>query len=62
LEEIFRRISNDLRTQYLLGYYPAATEEDESFRSIGVKLQNVSDNAKYTVRHRPGYYPSERSK
>jgi Ca-activated chloride channel homolog len=62
LEEIFRRISDDLRTQYLLGYYPAATEEGESFRSIAVKLQDVADNAKYTVRHRPGYYPSERSK
>lgn len=59
LEEIFRRISDDLRTQYLLGYYPAAiNEDDESFRSIAVKLQNVADSAKYTVRHRPGYYAS----
>ncbi|MGI8770755.1 MAG: VWA domain-containing protein [Acidobacteriaceae bacterium] len=59
LEQIFRRISDDLRTQYLLGYYPATTtEEDESFRSIAVKLQDVADSAKYTVRHRPGYYPS----
>jgi Ca-activated chloride channel family protein len=65
LEEIFRRISDDLRTQYLLGYYPeekAQAGEEDSFRSIAVKLRNVTADAKYTVRHRPGYYPSARAR
>jgi Ca-activated chloride channel family protein len=66
LDRIFDRIADDLRTQYLLGYYPrkrAPEEEQEGFRSITVKVKmsDVASNAKYSVRNRPGYYakPSE---
>jgi Ca-activated chloride channel homolog len=59
LERIFDRIADDLRTQYLLGYYPrkrAPEEEQDGFRSIAVKMSDVAKNAKYSVRNRPGYY------
>lgn len=57
LDAIFRRIADDLRAQYLLGYYPhGGRRGDDNFRSIAVKLRSVSGNAKYSVRHRPGYY------
>lgn len=60
LDQIFKRIADDLRTQYLLGYYPrkrTADEEQDAFRAIAVKMSSVANNAKFSVRHRPGYYP-----
>jgi Ca-activated chloride channel homolog len=58
LDQVFHRIADDLRTQYLLGYYPhkRAPEEQGGFRSIAVKMSNAQNNAKYSVRNRPGYY------
>lgn len=57
LDAIFRRIADDLRAQYLLGYYPhGGRSSDEAFHSIAVKVRSVAGNAKYSVRHRPGYY------
>lgn len=58
LDAIFRRIADDLRTQYLLGYYPhkRVREDDGGFRSIAVKMSDVTKSAKYDVRNRPGYY------
>jgi Ca-activated chloride channel family protein len=58
LDQIFHRIADDLRTQYLLGYYPhkRAPEEQGGFRSIAVKMSSVANSAKYSVRSRPGYY------
>jgi Ca-activated chloride channel homolog len=64
LDQIFQRIADDLRTQYLLGYYPrkrAPEEEDSSsFRSIAVKVNSPANSANFSVRHRPGYYPKPR--
>ena len=58
LDAVFHRIADDLRTQYLLGYYPheRRASADESFHSIAVKLSSVAGSAQYSVRHRPGYY------
>jgi Ca-activated chloride channel family protein len=57
LQQIFERIADDLRTQYMLGYYPhGGRAGDGEFRSIAVKLRSVTGNAQYSVRHRPGYY------
>jgi Ca-activated chloride channel homolog len=58
LDRIFQRIADDLRTQYLLGYYPHKREFDEGngFRSIAVKMTDAGNNAKYSIRNRPGYY------
>jgi Ca-activated chloride channel family protein len=59
IDQIFHRIADDLRTQYLLGYYARkpAPEEVGAFRSIAVKMTSPA-NSKYSVRNRPGYYAS----
>jgi Ca-activated chloride channel homolog len=55
LDEVFREISDELRTQYLLSYYPARRLTDSGFRHIEVKV--VSDaSADVHARHRTGYY------
>ncbi len=57
LDRTFAQLSEDLRTQYLLGYYPT-NRSGTAFRTISVKLRAPADNANYLVRHRPGYYPT----
>ncbi len=49
----FRKISEDLRTQYLIGYYPVQRRSESDFRRIQVSLK---PNPSYTLRYRPGYY------
>jgi Ca-activated chloride channel family protein len=56
LDDAFRKISDELRTQYLLAYYPAQRLADSDFRRIEVKLQKSTE---YKVRHRTGYYTSK---
>ena len=59
LDKAFRQVSEDLRTQYLLGYYPAHRLSDSSFRTILVSLTKPSAAAgQYSLRHRTGYYSS----
>lgn len=59
LDAAFRAISDELRTQYLLAYYPAQRVADSDFRRISVKLTGVPDSADYKARHRTGYYTSK---
>jgi Ca-activated chloride channel homolog len=59
LDEAFHTISDELRTQYLLAYYPKPRLADSDFRSIEVKLSGVPDGADYKTRHRAGYYTSK---
>ncbi|MFP5228845.1 MAG: VWA domain-containing protein [Acidobacteriota bacterium] len=49
----FQKISEDLRTQYLIGYYPVQRRTESDFRRIQVSLKS---NHSYTLRYRPGYY------
>ncbi len=56
LDRTFAQLSEDLRTQYLLGYYPS-NRSGTGFRSISVKLR-APEAAGYVIRNRPGYYPS----
>lgn len=56
LPQVFREVSDDLRAQYLLGYYSNRPSSESEFRSISVKLNDASRNAMLTVRHRAGYY------
>ena len=56
LDDAFQRISDELRTQYLLAYYPSQRLADSDYRRIQVSLQK---NAGYKVRHRTGYYTSK---
>jgi Ca-activated chloride channel family protein len=55
LSEAFQKVSEDLRTQYLLAYYPEHRRTDSDFRTITVTVRQPA-NAHYTVRHRTGYY------
>ena len=59
LDEAFHTISDELRTQYLLAYYPSRRLADSDFRRIDVKLTGVPDSAEYKTRHRTGYYTSK---
>lgn len=59
LDQAFRAISDELRTQYLLAYYPTQRMSDSDFRRIDVKLTGVPEAANYSARHRTGYYTSK---
>ena len=56
LDDAFHKISDELRTQYLLAYYPSQRTSFSEFRRIEVKVAGVSDASTYRVRHRAGYY------
>jgi Ca-activated chloride channel family protein len=57
LDKTFAQLSEDLRTQYLLGYYPS-NRTGTRFRTISVKLRGAPAAGGYVVRNRPGYYPA----
>ena len=56
LDDAFHKISDELRTQYLLAYYPAQHVSFSEFRRIEVRLAGVPEAAAYRTRHRAGYY------
>lgn len=56
LDEAFHKISDELRTQYLLAYYPSQRNSFSEFRTIKVDVVGVPEAASYRVRHRAGYY------
>jgi Ca-activated chloride channel family protein len=56
LDEAFHKISDELRTQYLLAYYPSQRTSFSQFRRIQVGVAGVPDASAYRVRHRAGYY------
>jgi Ca-activated chloride channel homolog len=56
LDDAFRQISDELRTQYLLAYYPSQKYSDSEFRRINVTITGVPATANYTSRYRSGYY------
>ena len=60
LEAAFQHVSDDLRTQYLLGYYAPQRGADTSFRSIRVTLTDAGLASKYGLRYRSGYYADAR--
>jgi Ca-activated chloride channel family protein len=59
LDDAFRKISDELRTQYLLAYYPSQRLSDSNFRRIEVKVDGASTTSPFTVRHRTGYYTTK---
>jgi Ca-activated chloride channel family protein len=59
LDDAFRQISDELRTQYLLAYYPSQRFSNSSFRRIHVGVSGVADASSYQVRHRTGYYTTK---
>jgi Ca-activated chloride channel homolog len=60
LDAAFRQISDELRTQYLIAYYPGTRLSDSDFRRIDIKIdratKNFPDPTELQVRHRTGYY------
>ncbi len=56
LDDAFRQISDELRTQYLLAYYPSQRLSNSQFRRIQVGVSGVPDASAYHVRNRAGYY------
>jgi Ca-activated chloride channel homolog len=56
LDDAFRKISDELRTQYLLAYYSSQQTSFSEFRRIEVNITGVPDTPNYRVRHRAGYY------
>lgn len=59
LDDAFQEISDELRTQYLLAYYPSERMADSDFRRIDVSVTGVASSEDYKVRHRTGYYTSK---
>jgi VWFA-related protein len=53
LPQAFAAIAAELRTQYLLGYYPKNKSEGAAYRKIQVKTTRKD----IAVRARPGYRP-----
>ncbi len=60
LDAAFRQISDELRTQYLIAYYPNTRVSDSDFRRIDIKVnpdtKDYPDPSELVVRHRTGYY------
>jgi Ca-activated chloride channel homolog len=59
LDDAFRQISDELRTQYLLAYYPSQRLSDSEFRRILVTVNGPPVSSNFKVRHRIGYYSSK---
>jgi VWFA-related protein len=53
LVKSFREIEDELRSQYLVAYYPSNAAQDGTFRKIEVRIPGRKD---VRIRHRPGYY------
>ena len=60
LEPAFRKVSDDLRTQYVLGYYSPPRGKDSSYRAIRVRMKDAALQAKYGLRYRSGYFADAR--
>ena len=52
LDDNFRRINQELRSQYSIGYYSTNTRRDGSFRKIEIRASEKN----MQLRHRGGYY------
>jgi Ca-activated chloride channel family protein len=61
LDKAFARISDDLRTQYLLGYYPHKQEPGRAFHRLQVSIPRAAADA-FNIRHRTGYYADSQAK
>jgi len=58
LDQAFARVSDDLRTQYLLGYYPHNQEPGRQFHRLLVTVPRAATES-FNIRHKTGYYGDE---
>ena len=60
LDAAFRQISEELRTQFLIAYYPSTRLADSDYRRIEIKIdpqtKDYANPADLQIRHRTGYY------
>jgi Ca-activated chloride channel homolog len=61
LDDAFRKISDELRLQYLLAYYPSQHYSNSEFRRIQIDLANPPPGGPYQARYRTGYYTTKDS-
>jgi Ca-activated chloride channel family protein len=63
LEKAFAKVSDDLRTQYLIGYYPHKQAPGQSFHRVNVSIAHAASDA-FNIRYKAGYYsePPEQPK
>jgi len=62
LAPAFRKVSDDLRTQYVLGYYaPEKTTKSRSdgYRSLKVEVTDPTAAARVSLRYRSGYFAAK---
>ena len=62
LSPAFAKVSDDLRTQYVLGYYaPERTVKSrpDGFRALKVEVTDPADKSRINLRYRTGYYASK---
>ena len=55
LDKAFTQVSEDLRTQYLIGYYPKNQEPGRTFHRLEVTVPRASTED-FNIRHKTGYY------
>ena len=55
LDAAFERVSEDLRTQYLIGYYPRNQLPGTDFHRITVTVPRAAEGD-FSIRYRTGYY------
>lgn len=58
LDKAFQRVSEDLRTQYLLAYYPKNQEPGRTFHRLQVSVPRAAADA-FNIRYKTGYYADQ---
>ena len=61
LGKAFSRVSDDLRTQYLLGYYPKNQVPGREFHRVTVTIPRAA-TSDFNIRNRAGYYADSPAK
>jgi Ca-activated chloride channel family protein len=55
LDKAFAQVSDDLRTQYMIGYYPRNQVPGTAFHRLGVTIPRAA-GGDFNIRHKTGYY------
>jgi Ca-activated chloride channel family protein len=56
VENLCRRVAHDIRSQYVLGYYPTNRARDGSYRRVEVRINPPRGYKNLVARTRSGYY------
>jgi Ca-activated chloride channel family protein len=59
LDPIAEEIAAELRTQYILGYYPTRAERDGTWRKVEVQVKSDKKRGELIARTRSGYYATK---